>query len=436
MPPNHEELENFVKYSKFFGDQQISTKEIYSNQDPELNNMLIEEASEELTDEGLNKVSGTDFYLGCVDFMMEEVDGEKTYRIIETNGGSSRGISSLPKDQWNFCNKAYLETLSAWDDGIVLIGHPPKDKMLYEKAFLTEEFMSHGLDYYRSKELTSNPGVVLDSYDEIIPRLSVENKKPMLDGHPVDVIIGDGVVRRHPVLTEKTIENELDAVVVNKVFPVTDDKSATYKAQIIAEEELRKANVKPIDFTRAYNKEEIITEVNERIKKHGSAIIKPSRGSGGRGIEIIQKKNKVREKVEQSLSEFGENFKFHENPYPYTVSELIDSKPIKYQDTYRNFDMRVYVARAGNKLKPVGGLVRVALEPRSQEYKKPSIVVNLSGYEGIDMHRGLAINQKTLNKLDTTPNEFKDIYKSAVIMFSVILKNQNKLIKYAITQPK
>ncbi|OUJ18611.1 TIM barrel enzyme [Methanonatronarchaeum thermophilum] len=433
MPPSHSELERFVKYSKYFGKEQISTKEIYGKQDPKLNDKLIRETVREQSRDGYNQITNTDFYLGCVDFMMEEVDGEKTLRIIETNGGSSRGISSLPEKQWNVCNKSFLETLKQKNDGIVLIGYPPGDKMLYEKAFLVEDFITKGYTHSKINELTKETDIVLAPYNKLIPKIELKGNKPVIDGHKVDIIIGDGVVRRHPQLTEKTINNKLDAVCANKIFPITDDKSATYKAQELSKQKLLETNVKPIDFTRAYNKKEIIREVRKRIETHGSAIIKPSRGSGGRGIEIIQNINEIHEKINESLNEYGENFKFHENPYPYTVSEVIDSKPIKYQNSNRNFDMRVYVARHKNKLKPTGGLVRVALEPKTQKFRKPSMVVNLSGYKGIDMHRGLAINKKTLKKLNTTKKEFKNIYKAAVIMFKEILKNQEKLTKYATT---
>lgn len=432
MPPTHMELESFVRYSKYFGSEQISTKEIYREQDPILNRKLIQTATRELTHEGSNRVSDSDFYLGCVDFMLEEVDGDIYPRIIEANGGSSRGISSLAPNQYEACHRAYLQTLEHREDGAVLIGHPADDKMLYEKALLTEDFIDKGLKYSDINNINSDTEVILASYDDLIPKIELKNDKPTVEDREIDIIIGDGVVRRHRQLTQKTINNNLDAVTINSIFPVTDDKSATYKAQEISSEKLESIGVKPIDFTRAYNKQEIIHEVEKRVERQGKAIIKPSRGSGGRGIEIIRSKNEIETKVEESLREFGDNFLFHENPYPYTVSEVVDSKPIEWGGANRNFDMRVYVVRNRDRLAPAGGLVRVALEPRTSNRQKASIVVNLSGYKGIDMHRGLAINQETLEKLDTTPNEFKKIYKSAVIMFTEIINNKEELVEYAV----
>jgi hypothetical protein len=62
----------------------------------------------------------------------------------------------------------------------------------------------------------------------------------------------------------------------------------------------------------------------------------------------------------------------------------------------QNYDIRIYVARQGDMLIPVGCLFRLAPQPDRGTYDKGSLIVNLSAYGGIAVERGLGLIRESL----------------------------------------
>lgn len=423
-------VENLIEYSPYFEENLISVKNIRNGQEEDLVREIIDESLEEVRENNLNKIQDPSFFIGSVDFMVNDVKGEKKFSIIESNGGSSRGLSALQKEGWKLMYDGLLETLKfTCDDPLILIGHPNGDMLLPEKIFLAENFRREANIEFGGKTDVGDSGIAFGSYEEILPRLDLVGDTPHYEGDKVDVVIGDGIVRRKNSLESKGKRGELNAIIANEVFPETDDKSLTYETVKIAAEDLEKYGVYPLDYWVAEDKDELFGICKEKIDEIEEIVIKPYGGSGGCGIDVINKESEVISKVENSLDEFYSNFGVDRNPYHFTVCEKVNFCPITWKGTRRNFDLRIYVARKNDELIPCGGLARIALEPLTEVQQKKSFVVNLSGYEGIDVSRGLGISEKALDILELSKNDFVDLFSASVTLFKNIIENHEKIIQ-------
>jgi len=423
-------FESLVNYSKYFGKDLIRVKEIRDGQDPELVERIVDKSKGKVEESNLNKVENSSFFVGSVDFMVHKsATGEKEFSIIETNGGSSRGLSILHKEGWERIYNGFEQALRfADDDPLVLIGHPNGDRLVQEKIFLAESLeKDEGLEFL-GERAREESGIVMAPYEEILPRLELEGNVPYYDGEKVDVIIGDGIVRRKEEFERKGMRGELDTVLVNEIFPVTDDKALTYGAVNVCSEDLKKFRIHPLSYRAVSNKGELIEESQDLVEEKGEVVIKPYGGSGGNGVNIITDSDEVEEKVEESLSEFYSKFGEDRRAFPYTICEKVNFRPIEWRGAERNFDIRIYVARIGDEILPCGGLARIALEPLDSELSKKSFVVNLSGYEGIDVERGVAISEDGLNTLNLTEEDFVDLFSASMVLFSNIVGDHENVL--------
>lgn len=426
-----EAVENVVKYSEYFGKDLISLKGIREKQDGEFVGKIIDQSLEVLRKEGINKIQEPSFFIGSVDFMVHQTeDGEKEFAIIETNGGNSRGLFAIHEKGTEILFNGLLETLKfTREDPLVLIGHPNDDGLLQEKFFLTEFFKKHSNLKFLGKRAEEDSGIVLGPYEDILPRLELDGNTPIYDGEVVDVMIGDGIVRRREEFEKKGMRGELNTVLANEVFPETDDKALTYESVKMGAEDLKKFRIHPLDYWSVSDREELIDVCKERARKDEEVVIKPYGGSGGNGVNIILEEDEVEEKVERSLEEFYSRFGKERRAFPYTICEKVNFRPTTWKGSERNFDIRIYVARKGSELVPCGGLARIALEPYSEEQKKKCFVVNLSGYEGIDVSRGVGISQKGLESLELTEQDFVDMFSASTVLFKKILENHEQVLE-------
>ena len=88
------------------------------------------------------------FYAGSIDFMVGDSPYGKEFFLLETNGGSNRGLSILTKKQQALMYDGYFGSISqAIKDSIdkdlkilVLIGVPVNDALIHEKVIMVEYF--------------------------------------------------------------------------------------------------------------------------------------------------------------------------------------------------------------------------------------------------------------------------------------------------------
>lgn len=435
-----DQLERLIEYAPLIGaDRLISLAPIRRRQDGRMTERICRRALRLIPDESLITLDDREFFVGSVDFMVRQApDGSRNYVVLETNGGSNRGYTALTVPDMNRVCNGYLEMLRFIDDPspVIVMGHPRPDPLLIEKLYLAERLqqalVAQGLcqtaqvtrlEGFRGLLEPGEGAIVLDTYDALLPALMGAENRVILNGHPVDAIIGDGVARRHYQMGRG---ERFDVVLANWSFPVTDDKYLTYRAVELAADLLAPFGVYPIQFWRAHTVDEL-TEICTDQRANGDLIIKPFQGSGGAGVQAIDGRSPIPVVVEESMGEYRQKFGAWRNPFPYTVCEKVEPHRAWWRDSERNFDIRVYVARDGDQLLPVGALFRIALEPHTEGNRKRALVVNLSGYGGVDTDRGLGLSAEALETTRLDEQDLARMFAAATVLMSYIAGNYRNI---------
>lgn len=203
----------------------------------------------------------------------------------------------------------------------------------------------------------------------------------------------------------------------------------TYEAVNLGSEALEEFRIHPLDYRSVSDKGELVNACREKVGEGEEVVIKPYGGSGGNGVNIVQDLDEVETKVEDSLDEFYSRFGENRRAFPYTVCEKVNFRPIKWNGKENNFDLRIYVTRKDDELIPCGGLARVALEPLTEKQRKKSFVVNLSGYEGLDVDRGVGISRDGLQTLELSEEDIVDLFSASVVLFKKIIEKHEKVLE-------
>jgi len=128
----------------------------------------------------------------------------------------------------------------------------------------------------------------------------------------------------------------------------------------------------------------------------------------------------VTDAVEDSLGEFFAKYGRGHSPFPYTVCEKIKPHKATWGGNRHNYDIRIYVARQGDALVPVGCLFRIAPQPDKGTYSKGSLIVNLSGYGGIAVERGLGLSEEALATVHLGEEDIVKIFAASTLLMAAI----------------
>jgi hypothetical protein len=434
--PGLAQLERLLEYSPLVGGHRlVSLADIRHRQDERMNARICRRALRLIPDERFVTVRGGEFFVGSVDLMVRQSPaGDRQYVVLETNGGSNRGYSALTVHDMDLICNGYLEMLRFIESSspLLVIGHPKMDAALTERLYLAErlreEMVTQGLckrahitrlQDFRGIVPEGEGIIVLDNYEVLLPALMGAGDRIIVNGHPVNAIIGDGVARRHYQMGRG---ERFDVVLANWSFAVTDDKYLTYRAVEMAADLLIPFNISPIQFWRADTVDELI-EICATQRANMDLIIKPFQGSGGAGIQPIDERSPIPIVVEESMGEFRQKFGAWRSPFPYTVCEKVEPQRAVWRESERNFDIRVYIARDGDQLLPVGALFRIAREPHTGENRKHALVVNLSGYGGIDTERGFGVSAESLATTRLEEQDLARMFAAATVLLSYIAEH-------------
>jgi len=400
------------------------------------------------------------FYAGSIDFMVcDEPEGKKFF-LLETNGGSHRGLSIITKKQQNLLYDGYLEAINQainrnnhnFKKNFVIVGVTVNDVLIHEKVIMIEYFRKQlkskgysvkifNIDNY-DKDFKAEIVFLIADYKQLSTSLSFSDNWIKYNGTKVNVLIGDGITRRFNNKNfSKLIKNDfrkINSILVNPIFNITDDKSLTYLASYYSKDLLKKYNLKYLLFTKAFNENELVDKLKYLIKEYKkSFIIKPSGGSGGAGVIPVSKDVdllKVKNLVEESKKEFFGKFMKNRNPFPYTIQELADFSLIDWKGGKHTFDLRIYLAQKESRVIPIGGLARIAREEfiNKKILNKQEFVVNLSGYNGlIEVERGIGFSDKNCRLLKLKKEDFVNMFCIGCALFTSIVKNYKKIINFS-----
>jgi len=448
-----------INLGKSLGLDLVSFAELRASQEDEFADEVRKRAIKKMVKDKDNFLDRTDsFYAGSIDFMVSDEPEGKRFFLLETNGGSHRGLSIITKKQQSLLYDGYYEAIlqalkknNRMDKKIfVLIGVPVNDGLIHEKVIMTEylrkKLKSNGhtvkifnTDNY-DKHFKAEIIVLIADYRQLSESLSFSNKWIKFNGEEVSVLIGDGITRRlaneeFSKLIEKDFRR-IKSVIVNPIFRITDDKSLTYLASFFSKDTLKKYNLRYLLFTKAYTEKELINNLVYLINTYQrSFIIKPSGGSGGAGVMPVSQdedSRSIKKIVEDSKKEFFAKFMKNRDPFPYTIQEMADFSLIDWREGKHTFDLRIYLAQREGKVIPIGGLARIARGEYSGTLNKQEFVVNLSGYNGqIEVERGIGFSEKKCKLLNLTKDDFVNMFCIGCVLFTSIVKNYNKIIKFS-----
>ncbi len=448
-----------VPLGRSLGLDLISFSKLRDSQDDDFIDRVRNEALKRLAKNSDNIVSNSySFYAGSVDFMVTNKPGSKKFFLLETNGGSNRGLSILTKKQQSILYDGYYESISQAiakskeenEKILVLVGVPFNDGLIHEKVIMVEylrkKIKSRGytLKIFNSdnynKEHKAKIVFIISDYKQLSQILYFSNGWIWYQGERVHVLIGDGIARR---LNDKKFNDliskdfrRINTLIVNPIFKITDDKSLTYVASYLNKNVLKKYNLKYLIFNKAHDEQDLNHKVKKLIKKHKkSFLIKPSGGSGGAGVIPIFKDETSKgiiKIIEESKEEFYNKFSRSREPFPYTIQEKADFSLINWEKNKHTFDLRIYLAQHNNKIIPIGGLARIARGAYNKGLNKQEFVVNLSGYDSkIEVKRGVGFSEENSKLLELNFDDFINAFCLGSVIFKSIIENYNKIMEFS-----
>lgn len=381
------------------------------------------------------------FIWGSVDGLLNCKEGVN-YSICETNGTSQRGFSVLPLQSLERVVESYQKIVEQL--GLVVFPVLPNDALIQERL-LFQNCAPEGVK------------VELVTYNEFKEYVKRVNGGLYLNGEKIDLIIGDGAPRRYPDMFQGLEGLVLNGPIIQKI---TDNKGLTQDLVTILHSQNCLETTQPLTHKNcSFNSvEELVDEIRKFHDEKGvnAIVIKPEGGSGGAGVIPLSLEwpiQYLKKGVERSVKEY--ETKFGKPPQSYEVVELINSPLIDFATIglpgKRVVDIRTYLCNYNGRIVPAGFLLRIGKRPvdgncessedllRKQsgngevfETFKEAIVVNLSGYGGIDYTRGRGVNLEVMKtcgeQLDTDSYElFGNIGKDASTIFSnMILHAHNQ----------
>ncbi|MBN1800933.1 MAG: hypothetical protein JW891_05460 [Candidatus Lokiarchaeota archaeon] len=443
----------------------VSFRELRESQEDDFVDKIRSKALKIMKKNGDNLLSNKDlFYAGSIDFMVSDEPGGKKFFLLETNGGSNRGLSILSNKQQSIMYNGYFKAIeqaiesNKRGDGriLCLVGVPINDGLIHEKVimldYLRKKIREKGMSVkiYNVNNFSSDFEVevafLIADYNQLSTTISfIDNWVVFKEHARVSVLIGDGIARRlHDEAFSMLILEDfrkINSIIINPVFRITDDKSLTYLASHFARNELEKYDLKYLHFTKANTEEELIEKLKHLLKKYNKPfIIKPNGGSGGAGVVPIgpeQDFNELQNLIEKSKSEFFSKFMKNRNPYPYTIQEMAQFSlicpPWKIDKMEKHtFDVRIYMSQDKDGIIiPIGGLARIARKTYHGTLDKEEFVVNLSGFNGeIEVFRGRGISKKNAEILDLNKKDLVKIFSIGCILFASMANNYKKIISF------
>ena len=398
------------------------------------------------------------FYSGRIDFMVSDEPGGKKFFLLETNGGSHRGLSIITKKQQSMLYNGYLEAIyqaisrnERRDNKVlILIGVPVYDALIHEKVIMIEYFRKtlkskgYKVKIFNKDNFDINFRAeilfLIADYKQLSTSLSYSVNWVKYKGENVNLLIGDGIARRinNEAFTIQLKEDilKIKTMIVNPIFRVTDDKSLTYLASFFCKDILEKYNLRYLLFTKAFDEKDLINKLKYLIKRYKkSFIIKPSGGSGGAGVfpvSVDEKPANIEKIIRESKKEFFAKFMKDRNPYPYTIQEKANFSLINWRGGTHTFDLRIYLAQNKERVIPIGGLARISRGNYTVGLDKQEFVVNLSGYDGqIEVERGIGFSESNCKLLNLSEEDFVNMFSIGCVIFSNIVRNHKKIINFS-----
>lgn len=451
-----------VNLGRSFGFDLSGYQDLKNSQEEVFTDKIREEALKRMQNQKINVLNDSYkdmFYAGSIDFMVSDEPTGRRFFLLETNGGSNRGLSILTDKQqsmkydgyFNAINRAIENNQRSDKKILILIGIPVDDGLIHEKVLMLEylrkklDQLNFTVEFFTVdsfiRDFKADIAFLIADYKQLSNSLTFSDGWIKIKEHSkINVLIGDGIARRINDTDFQYLINEdfrrIKTIIINPIYKITDDKSLTYLTSFFAKDLLEKFKLKYLFFTKAFNEKELINKIKNIINIYKKPfIIKPNGGSGGAGVIPIspeQDMSKINDLIEISKTEFFNKFSKNRDPYPYTIQEMAKFSLINWKGGKHTFDIRIYLSQINGQIIPIGGLARIARGNYTGSLNKEEFVVNLSGFDGqIEVFRGKGISEGNSKLLNLEIEDFVNMFCIGSILFVNMVKNYKKIVEFS-----
>lgn len=379
-------VETLVAAWPMLGHKLDDRRSLRDRQRPELVERYITSSACDLADEEQQ----LDFVCAPLDVLVERVDGELKFHIIELNGTGFGGITNLPGRVLRPILNS-IEQIGATitePEAVVLLGisgkedpkRPRMNHLLHEKLLFAEALQrglasTHGTAHLITADhtlagfgLRSGPTVVLGYMKDLIDQLShLGGSQLGFHGRPVAGILNDRFCVN--VLDHFGLHADLDVMrPINTCFVAGADKAVAYDLVNAFVRDTPGARWVPgTEFTTVYDRAQLIDAVQGWVRRGRKAVIKPHGTGIGHGIRFFLDANatvaEVTGQIDSSILETETFYRVRGGAFPYTVCDFIDTCRIEkpgHPLLGHKFEVRIVVYRDGAQLRAFPSVAKIA----------------------------------------------------------------------------
>lgn len=386
-------LSTFIQVSTMFGQHMEDFSPIRVRQDQS----FVRELQEATTVSVVEPHQKKHFYVTAIDFLVTEENGQKKFKFTEINGSGFTGISNISIEAIQTVLKQLNQVPQFVNDEVPVIIIPcsgtkeivtsGRPTMMYEKILFAQA-VKEGFEKLRGDaELVTlydivqrgnykpvKPTVIIGYLIDFMKYLSCKDGKIYLFDFPISGATHDRFCDN--VINAYRYDIDLSKFYsINNLFYVTSDKGNAYRffCDFNKENDFKYFD-KDIDYTRVFNRDELIAKVIERNRAGKKTVIKPHGAALGRGIEFFvlpEDDEQIINKIDCSLEAVNRFCGVEGWAFPYTVVNFVDCATIKKPDYPlfgHKYEIRVIVYRDDEQLKAFPSIVKI-----SSKYYDPTV---------------------------------------------------------------
>ena len=395
---------------------QISFAPIRAKQDLELTRRTISAATLIARSSGkniLSENSARELAAGSMDWGIGFEEGKIVFSVFEGNGASHRGMHT-GGDEVN--HQSTRELLKGYGRLVqpgmsVVVGNKAGDSLSVDRL---------GIERVAQE---NHAGLIINGdYSELVKQAKIKKRKLYIGNEPVDVVLGDGLIRRLPENDQRQyLGGDVDVIVANGSFLQFTSKEATYTAikEIVESNSsladmLSSLGFKPLNFdnvTRGDTESEsnflrsLARRVKTNIQDWGGAVLKWNDSSGSAGMRFFEDRttpvNKIYSQIESGIDELRAKTKNPEVVYhPVTLQQMLNTSSWEHEGTLRNFDTRVYLTTQNlptGEVEVIPAFFLFRITPEGSRAANLSVREDLGG--GVDMSRGHGLYEYSLQRI-------------------------------------
>ena len=455
----HLSLETVIAASPMLGHKLEDRSRVRHSQDP-----VLVQAFQKSSTLPLNNSSQKDLFLVApFDILVECLDGEKRFHIIETNGTGIGGLTNLPSGVIATVLQALTEMARSLPGPgpLVLLGvsgqesskHPRHNHLLHEKL-LYMEAIKRGLEAKGEVRLltmaqlseeptalqTEQPTVVLGYIKEFLNQLQcgAEGRLTLFD-RSVTAGVNDrfclNVVSRFGHLVDLT-----RFITINRCFASGADKGLVYGLlDEYAQSHPTAGFPSQVPFVRVDSRAALIRSVVNWIRAGRKVVIKPQGTGLGHGLEFFLTREEpidaVIGKIDHSIRVTEHYYGAIGGAFPYTVCDFFDTCVIDepgHRLHGHKYELRVVVYRDGMNLKAVPSIAKVSSQGYdADKVTRLSLINNITTSaeakkrEGTDFMLPLS-SRDTLKLLKIEPSHMEALCRYCTGYMRYILEQLEK----------